>query len=474
MDAPSVETRYATGSGLLIGKGALWVLLADPDDERVVEEIWSLVSQGGTEAAVRVLEAAAAAYPGAVPGIAMVDLDRPSAPLTRGSGRVHLDGATFVLTLDGGTTMPVLAGLRPLLGGIAGASAARVAPLTRDDRVAAEPASLIDGIPAAILAAKGPDGPPPPRPRREVLGLDSFPVAASLAAEAAPGSTYDPDTDLGPAGDTGAWEALDSQAPPTDVPEEDVPAQVEAVVASAVTEDLAPAGVGPLDAPAPETTSQRLARLHAQTDVPGPDPALPPTTVPATASPADAPPTAPPAAGGTEWDDHDGSTVHRPSHLVAQEAPTVYAVACPLGHATSPAQPTCRVCGQRLAPQEPQLVQRPVLGGLRLPTGEVVPLDRGVVIGRRPSPVPGSPDWPHLVHLPSTHAFVSRMHLQIELHGWDVVARDLGSRGGSTLTAPGRPPVPMRAGEAYLLEPGTVLDLADVYAVRFETGVVPQ
>ena len=67
-----------------------------------------------------------------------------------------------------------------------------------------------------------------------------------------------------------------------------------------------------------------------------------------------------------------------------------------------------------------------------------MPLDRGVVIGRRPGPVPGTKDWPHLVHLPSTHAFVSRMHLQIELHGWDVLARDLGSRGGSTLTAPGR------------------------------------
>jgi hypothetical protein len=66
------------------------------------------------------------------------------------------------------------------------------------------------------------------------------------------------------------------------------------------------------------------------------------------------------------------------------------------------------------------------------------------------------------------------MHLQIELHGWDVLARDLGSRGGSVLTAPGRAPTPMRPGEAYVLDPGTVIDLAEVYAVRYETGVIVQ
>jgi hypothetical protein len=67
---------------------------------------------------------------------------------------------------------------------------------------------------------------------------------------------------------------------------------------------------------------------------------------------------------------------------------------------------------------------------------------------------------------------VSRRHLQIELDGWDVVARDLGSRGGTTIAPPGREPLGMRPGEAYVLEPGTILDMAHVYAVRFETGAV--
>jgi hypothetical protein len=115
------------------------------------------------------------------------------------------------------------------------------------------------------------------------------------------------------------------------------------------------------------------------------------------------------------------------------------------------------------------------LGGLRLPTGEVVPLDRGVVLGRKPAPLEDSTDWPHLVHLPSDHTFVSRMHLHIELDGWLVLARDLGSRGGTMLAMPGRDPEQMRSQESYVLEPGASLDLAEVYEVRYEVGpVVPR
>ena len=43
---------------------------------------------------------------------------------------------------------------------------------------------------------------------------------------------------------------------------------------------------------------------------------------------------------------------------------------------------------------------------------------------------------------------------------------------GTTIAPPGREPQRMRPRDAYVLEPGTVLDLAQVYAVRFETGAV--
>jgi hypothetical protein len=50
-----------------------------------------------------------------------------------------------------------------------------------------------------------------------------------------------------------------------------------------------------------------------------------------------------------------------------------------------------------------------------------------------------------------------------------VVARDLGSRGGTTLFAPGRDPEKVRGHEPHLLEHGTVVDLAGVYQVTFLT-----
>ena len=386
-----VEARYASGAGVLVGTGAHWVLLTDPDDERVVQEIWdalSLTAPSGASIAERVLAIAEKAFEGDPPGLALVDFTSgASTTLSRGAGHVRLAGPARVLSLDGGADPDGLVATRRLVGGVVAADrveltpvSARTAPVHRaEERTAPAAAALIDGIPDAILAAKGPDGPPPRtrvRPRVEDTG--------SLV------DTTEPD---------------------------------------------------PL-------MMQRIEEAR--------------TTIRPPATPA----------GAAEPDDHDGDTSLRPAHLTHTTAPTVLAVSCPLGHLTPPISPQCRVCHQRVAPQEPRRVDRPPLGGLRLPTGEVVPLDRGVILGRKPAPVEGSTDWPHLVHLPADHSFVSRRHLQIELDGWDVVARDLDSRGGTTFAPPGRDPERMRPGDAYVLEPGTVLDMAHVYSVRYESGAV--
>jgi hypothetical protein len=150
---------------------------------------------------------------------------------------------------------------------------------------------------------------------------------------------------------------------------------------------------------------------------------------------------------------------------------TVMATYCPQGHVNPPYSPTCRVCQQPIARQDPQRAPRPLLGRLRLPSGETVPFDRGVVIGRKPVPVNPHASLPHLVAVPQEAAFVSRMHLQIELDGWLVICRDLGSRGGTTLAMPGRPAERLRAMEPHVLEPGSRLSLADQYEVTYE--VVP-
>ncbi|MFW6774511.1 FHA domain-containing protein [Nocardioides sp. CPCC 205120] len=165
--------------------------------------------------------------------------------------------------------------------------------------------------------------------------------------------------------------------------------------------------------------------------------------------------------------DHDGATVHRGAHFHHTTAETVLGVRCVAGHATPPTSTTCRWCGAPVPDTEPQRLPRPALGVLRLPTGELVPLDRGVLLGRRPVAPPGG-DWPHLVHLPGDSTYLSRTHLQVQLDGWHVLVRDLSSRGGTTRYVPGRPGERLRPGEDYLLEPGHVLDLADVYEVHYE------
>lgn len=200
-----------------------------------------------------------------------------------------------------------------------------------------------------------------------------------------------------------------------------------------------------------------------------PAPGADPDPAPAAPDPDPAPAPAAP--------DHDGHTTQRPrTHrgepsvidpLAQPDPDLVLAVHCPSGHLTDAMAPACRICQATVPGQTPRRVPRPSLGVLRLPTGEVVPLDRGVVLGRRPGAVPGGEPWPHLVHLPADSTYLSRRHLQIELDGWLVLATDLGSSGGTRRHATGREPELLRAHEPYVLEHGDVLDLADLYAVTF-------
>ena len=43
-----VETRYATGDGVLLGAGEHWVLVTDPEDDDVLDEIWAVVRPDNT------------------------------------------------------------------------------------------------------------------------------------------------------------------------------------------------------------------------------------------------------------------------------------------------------------------------------------------------------------------------------------------------------------------------------------------
>jgi hypothetical protein len=148
--------------------------------------------------------------------------------------------------------------------------------------------------------------------------------------------------------------------------------------------------------------------------------------------------------------------------------PTVLAGRCPNGHLTPVHAPTCRVCGTPVPEQQGVVVARPPLGVLRMPSGDSVALDRGVLIGRAPTAPSDAAERPHLVRVSSPENDVSRTHAEIVLDGWQVFVRDLGSTNGTTVELPGQAPVRLRKDDLQLLEPGAVITLADEIRCVFE------
>lgn len=188
----------------------------------------------------------------------------------------------------------------------------------------------------------------------------------------------------------------------------------------------------------------------------------------------------PPATAVLAEDDSEGRTVSRDvqRQLVRREAPaahlaglgpTVHAVHCPEAHPNPTHAVVCRVCGAELPQRAPVTVPRPVLGVLMMSTGDVITLDRGVLMGRNPSSnrlVGG--ERPHLVKIPSPDKDISRNHLEIRLDGWHVLVTDLNSTNGTLVTLPDREPERLRPDVSAPIEPGTIVSLGDEASFRFE------
>ena len=182
---------------------------------------------------------------------------------------------------------------------------------------------------------------------------------------------------------------------------------------------------------------------------------------------------APPPAPGPE---EDGLTVKRADPAPQPESPPdrigpdVPALICPTGHVNPPSEAACRQCGAALPP-DPVMVARPLLGVLRLSTGDVLTLDRDLVLGRNPpADVAGAngEDRPHAVRLPSADGVISRSHLRVTLTGWHVLVTDLNSTNGTRVTMPGRDPEQLPPGVPVPIRPGTVVALAEGVDFRYE------
>ena len=150
--------------------------------------------------------------------------------------------------------------------------------------------------------------------------------------------------------------------------------------------------------------------------------------------------------------------------------PLVHAVTCVRGHLNDPQRERCRMCAEALVDQEPVTVPRPVLGQLRLSTGDVVALDRSVLLGRNPKIINDGGERPHLVKVGQGQSDVSRTHVSVTLDGWHVLVEDLRSTNGTEVTLPGRAPQRLREGQPLLLEPGADVVLAEGVSFRYEVA----
>ncbi|MGN6302167.1 MAG: FHA domain-containing protein, partial [Angustibacter sp.] len=231
-------------------------------------------------------------------------------------------------------------------------------------------------------------------------------------------------------------------------------------------DEPAAAPVTPPAPPAPVPVQQVSLPTRPEPVAPAVEPAPP------TAQPASPPPEPRPADDSDELDELDEATVDRAA-LLAQRpvtGPEVLAVLCPAGH-PSPAHATrCRVCGRDVPAQTPYRTPRPPLGVLTLSTGDVVTLDRGVLLGRAPTLAGNASlgERPHVVKVASPDKDISRNHAQFALEGWHVLVSDLGSTNGTTVQLPGQEPVRLRPGDQQSIEPGTVVVLADEVSLVYE------
>ncbi|WP_151084420.1 FHA domain-containing protein [Nocardioides cynanchi] len=203
----------------------------------------------------------------------------------------------------------------------------------------------------------------------------------------------------------------------------------------------------------------RVSGLEQPPSAPASPAAAPPVTAPPVAAPpipppVAAPPIPPPVVTPDPGDTQSGS--FDPGPLAPAEEPSPR----PPDHA--PGTPT-----------PPAVAQRPV-ARLIFSSGEIVDVDRAVLVGRAPeSRRFGGDDQSRLVRVPSPHQEVSSTHLEIRPgtgadHGSAVVT-DLGSTNGTVVVQPGLPAEDLQPGIAVQLIPGAIVDLGEGVTIQVTT-----
>jgi hypothetical protein len=281
----------------------------------------------------------------------------------------------------------------------------------------------VDWPPAALRLSAGTDPGGSPHP---LADLESGAVpggAAVLSPVASPGGTGA----FGPASTTAV------RLPPPGAVSAPTDAPTPPVVSSAPP----PRPTEPSEPPAPLPAPARSFDLLAPAD---PLPVAQPLPVVSSAQPV-----TPLAAEETD----DRAKVH--------------GFLCSRGHLNDPRVHFCALCGIRMAERTGVFLEgvRPPLGLLVFDNGATVNLDADYLLGREPDSderVLAGELRPLLVV--DTTGGVSRHHLEVRLHEWDVLVIDAGSANGTLVAAAGAPGwSSLVPGQAVRLTPGTAVRL---------------
>ena len=457
-----MQTTYRPGDWyVLVAPGALIALSPDAP-EKLIASLWQRQRSGGDLAAVidAVTEHAEGSFAAILPFAAVV-LEGPDARIAvRGDVTVQLTGPegsesftgtnvttwserfvanTSRIAIDAGDGVNDGAGSEPLpiMGGV-----------VRATNVSAD----VEPSDVAVPDTTAPDAAVPDAAVPDVAAPDVALPAVIPVAESADGSV--PEAADEPTPEAPAPEPLAEEAPAADEPSaqsepEPVTEQIPEVsaeesgdVAEESVEDAVDgATLVPTDIS--ETSDiDEFEQLFGAT-IASPNAVVRPATIP----PAPPAPSGTPVAGAADGD-HDGATISAAeARALRQNIPTA-------------------------EPDAPTTVLPVVPGGVgrvRVSTGQVVTLDRTVIIGRRPRSTRASgADLPHLIAVESPQQDISRSHLEIRPEGDTVVVVDLHTTNGSTLLRPGADPLRLHPGEQTLVLSGDVVDLGDGVTVAFE------
>lgn len=489
--------RYLQGSGFVVARGGVVALLTPRAPEELVAEIWDLAASATRHTGVLGAILARGFVAVGDFAVAVAHGDQRTLVLRGDVGAVVGDGEDMVtltgrgtdtwlerqvpvhatVTLYGGSAPAAGAGL-PLVAGVVRAQGAMLGPAAGDGptpsaagREAAEVASLAPGHGSPSVFAPGPGPLSTPAPVR----VPHAPAAASDSEldasrrrepQVTPEAATDPSPAVAPAA-TGDGDLVDRDRhgrpertggrPPVPRPDGRIAGSWRSKRAGALdgaaTGSGAGAEAGPVTGPegrrsqrAPSTDGLPLV-LTAQgaagaVDAAG---AMPGTRVATAVTRAK-------QSGQPEQIGQSGQAGH-PASPFAAPAP---------GAEEGPDDDTLLAAGLPALAYDPASLA-PRQFALRLVTGERVPLDRSVLVGRAPHHAATGPGRtpPRLLVVPSPNGDISRTHARIEVVDGNVLVTDLESTNGLQVKHRYRPPVRPRPGVPTTVDVGSVIDLGD-------------